>query len=93
MPPIKPVRGQSSAPNFTGEPRHLTRYFQDLEAIFAGLIPDASWNHAFGVMPQPDFPQSTHTQGATTTGGSHQQYDASYNYGSSAEEPHMPEWS
>ena len=35
MPPIKPVRGQSSAPNFTGEPRHLTRYFQDLEAIFA----------------------------------------------------------
>ena len=66
----------------------------DLEAIFAGLIPDASWNHAFGVMPQPDFPQSTHTQGATTAGGSHQQqYDASYNYGSSAEEPHMPEWS
>lgn len=29
-----PIRGQSSAPKFDGEPRQLTRYFQDLEAVF-----------------------------------------------------------
>ena len=37
MPPAKPIRGQSSAPSFSGDPRHLTRYFQDLEGVFTAF--------------------------------------------------------
>lgn len=65
----------------------------DLEAIFADLIPDAAWNYTPGMVSQPAIPHLTQPLGVSVAGGSHQQFDASFNPGSSSmDEPHIPDW-